>query len=287
MDAILVGKNGTETAKELSVALGITYGHIIPSRHLGWRFPSKNLGPHHIIRWGCICRVSYYGLAPVVYNNNRGVRSASDKQLARELMFLSGVPIPNACSVVYPCIGRTSHHRAGMGFWVCHNSEEVEQAMREGAEYFSEFYPKTREFRVHVGHGAVLFVQEKVPREGREELRNEYIWNHANGNFIFQVTRQNLWPLNVIQAAVKAVEALGLDFGGVDVMSDPVDESLPECVVCEVNTAPTLSGESYGLGKYVEYFKWLLSDPNPISHFKVESGAKKDYVLSHLIGGQE
>ncbi len=282
MDAVLVGRNGRETAVALASALKIPLYRFSGYTFHGEVMPSTKFG--HILNWGC----AYPPIRDdLMYNQGGGIALASAKPTARKRMAEAGISVPSYTWGVFPCIGRPNHHHAGRGFWVCFNDEDQRKAIKEGAMYFSNIYPKTREFRVHVGHGAVLFVQEKVPRDGQEDLRKEYIWNHANGNFIFRVARQNLWSLNVIQIAIQAVGSLGLDFGGVDVMADPTDESVPRYVVCEVNTAPTLSGESYGLEKYVEYFRWLLSDSDPMPHFKVESSARKDYVLSHLIGGQK
>ena len=54
-------------------------------------------------------------------------------------------------------------------------------------------------------------------------------------------------------AALNAIESVGLDFGGVDVMINST-----AVAVCEINTSPSIDGE-FGAKKYGDYFKWIDS----------------------------
>jgi glutathione synthase/RimK-type ligase-like ATP-grasp enzyme len=60
-------------------------------------------------------------------------------------------------------------------------------------------------------------------------------------------------PAEALDIAVKAVAALGLDFGAVDVAWN---EHYNKCVVFEVNTAPGLYGHT--LDVYVNAIKEML-----------------------------
>ena len=85
----------------------------------------------------------------------------------------------------------------------------------------------------------VIDVVQKRLRNGvkDQEGRNEYIRNLANG-WIFAHENVNC-PDNVKQEALKAVAALELDFGAVDVVVDKEGKAY----VLEVNTAPGLENQ--------------------------------------------
>lgn len=93
---------------------------------------------------------------------------------------------------------------------------------------------KDREFRVHVAFGRTVGVYEKLPKEGYDDI----IRKNDNCDFrrIDQAVKGNV-PKGVRPMAVKANEALGLDFSGVDVMID----TNGKVWVNEVNSSPGLS----------------------------------------------
>lgn len=106
-----------------------------------------------------------------------------------------------------------------------------------------------REYRIHVMNGKVTFVQQKKRRAEWETLEtySNIIRNYHTG-WIY--ANEQTSPINsaAVYHAVKAVEALGLDFGAVDVMTRGEDAK-----VLEVNTAPGLSGTN--LATYTTNFK--------------------------------
>lgn len=126
--------------------------------------------------------------------------------------------------------------------------------------FYSRVYPKTHEFRVHVGRGQVLdFVEKKAPLAEVEVNRlirtheNGWVFAHANltCNEEDKTKMQNL--------AIMAIEALGLDFGAVDLLAifdkrEP--RRLRSAVVCEVNTAPGIQGLT-SFDKYLSFFNSL------------------------------
>ena len=93
-------------------------------------------------------------------------------------------------------------------------------------------------------------------------------WNRAQNDldpFTYvrweEMDEQELKP--VLVEAIKAVSALGLDFGGVDVMfKDNV------AYVLEVNTAPTLNTSPYVAKKYGMYFDWLFKEETRRPHWE-------------------
>lgn len=96
-----------------------------------------------------------------------------------------------------------------------------------------------REWRVHVFDGVITHVQVKRRRNGyqtdpnyREDIRNHHTgWIYAT---------ENINPSQaVLRNAVRAVQAMGLTFGAVDVISHR-----DSAWVLEVNTAPGLQAET-------------------------------------------
>lgn len=105
---------------------------------------------------------------------------------------------------------------------------------------------KAHEYRVHVFGDKVLDVTKK--RRRNEVDRSDYIKNLANG---WVYCRNDIEiPDNLVECAKKAIRALGLDFGAVDIL---YRKGVP--YVLEINTAPGLQGTT--LNKYVEEFRKL------------------------------
>lgn len=131
---------------------------------------------------------------------------------------------------------------SGQGIVIASKVEELVDA-----PLYVEYIPKKEEYRVHVFQGEAFFVQRKA-RRMEEENPNWQIRNHQNG-FIYANQDVDV-PEHVKEMACKAVDALDLDFGAVDIIWN---ERHDKYYVLEVNTAPGLSGTT--LNKYAEKFK--------------------------------
>lgn len=120
------------------------------------------------------------------------------------------------------------------------------------APLYVQYVKKTHEYRVHVLCGEVVDVQRKARRQDvPDEEVNWQVRNHANG-FIY--ARENVEVADSVkEQALLAVEALGLDFGAVDIIWN---ERHQKPYVLEVNTAPGLTGAT--LEGYVQRFKELM-----------------------------
>lgn len=116
------------------------------------------------------------------------------------------------------------------------------------APMYTKYIKKADEYRLHVLGDRVIDTQQKRKRqEVPNEAVNYQIRNAANG-WVFCRDEVRA-PEPVIAAAIRAVDALGLDFGAVDVGYNRRDEA---ACVYEVNTAPGLEGTT--LDKYYEAF---------------------------------
>jgi glutathione synthase/RimK-type ligase-like ATP-grasp enzyme len=102
------------------------------------------------------------------------------------------------------------------------------------AELYVQFIPNVREFRVHIFKGEAIRIQLKC-LDFPERHTNSYVKNHEQG-YVFKTPAKNPRPER-IEAAAAAVEALGLDFGAVDLIVGEDDKTY----VLEVNSAPSCS----------------------------------------------
>lgn len=109
------------------------------------------------------------------------------------------------------------------------------------APLYTKYKKKAQEFRVHVFQDKVIDVQEKRRENGAKEKENynQYIRSHQNG-WVF--CREGIEePPQLRSVAFAAINALGLDFGGVDIIYNKAEN---QCYALEVNTAPGIEGQT-------------------------------------------
>lgn len=132
-----------------------------------------------------------------------------------------------------------------------HSGEGIEIVTPEDgllpeAPLYTKYIPKTHEYRIHVFQGDAFFVQRKArKKEVPDDQVNWKVRNHANG-FIYAHQDVDV-PDDAKALAIAAVDALGLDFGAVDMIYNKKQDRF---YVLEVNCAPGLEGTS--LDKYKE-----------------------------------
>ncbi len=118
----------------------------------------------------------------------------------------------------------------GSGIVIC----EPDDALPD-APLYTLYFKKKHEYRVHVFDGKVIDFQEKKREKGNEDVDGK-IRNHSNG-WVF-CRADVVLPDGVSEQAIRAVAALGLTFGAVDVGFNLYYNK--PCVF-EVNTAPGLT----------------------------------------------
>ena len=134
---------------------------------------------------------------------------------------------------------------------------DSEDDMVDAPLYTKGITAQRREFRVHVMKGKIVYVQQKKRREGAQELPeySEKIRNHSTG-WIYATS--DIRPNQAcLDAAVRIVSHLGLDFGAVDLITRRDD-----AWVLEVNTAPGLTGTT--LETYRDNFIRISNGEEPI-----------------------
>lgn len=125
--------------------------------------------------------------------------------------------------------------------------EVVSEGEVPKAPLYTKYKKKRAEYRVHVFQGEVIDTcqKKKLTEANRAGAVNTLIRNHSTG-WVF--CRDGIVPCPAREElAVKAVQALGLDFGAVDII---YNEHKNQHYVLEGNTAPGLEGTT--LAKYAE-----------------------------------
>tara|TARA_Y100000310_G_scaffold242701_1_gene246907 strand:- start:12605 stop:13402 length:798 start_codon:yes stop_codon:yes gene_type:complete len=111
---------------------------------------------------------------------------------------------------------------------------------------YTKYIPRDKEYRVHVFDDVVIRVQEK--RRSYSFNDNQVNWQirtHDNG-FVFATEYSEPIPSVINLEAKKAIKALGLDFGAVDI---GYRSSKDTAYVFEINTAPNLKGTTLEIYK--------------------------------------
>jgi len=138
----------------------------------------------------------------------------------------------------------TGHSGQGIHMWTPSNREEPVPI----APLYTQYIKKTYECRVHVFQGHVIDAQIKrkvIDYEGERNtaIRNIHTgWVYCREGFILPDTATNL--------SITAVNAVGLDFGAVDLI---YNQHHKQFYILEINTAPGLEGTT--LTNYKEAIK--------------------------------
>jgi len=195
-----------------------------------------------VINWGTSAPPLNVGTQ--VINKAEAVASATNKLTAFVKMQAAGISIPEwtankevakewfdkhkKCVVFCRTKLRSS---GGDGIVIATSKEEL-----VNAPLYTLRVKKVEEYRVHIFTSNVIDVVKKKLRNGAQNNpnRSPYIRNLENG-WVFAHDNVDC-PNNVKEEALKAVNALGLDFGAVDIAVNKEGKA----VVFEVNTAPGL-----------------------------------------------
>ena len=240
-------KMTSQSAKKLAQALNTK--RVYPNRNY------QQTHKHLIINWGNANTPFWIRYRSLILNNPCCVKLAINKRNTFEELSRYEVSIPDftehketakswieqAHKVV--CRQTLTGH-SGQGIIIANTVEELVDA-----PLYVKFIKKDKEYRVHVFNGKVIDYQLKKKKHNYEGGLYG-IRNHLNG-WIYARTDVVL-PEAIANESIKAVAALGLDFGAVDICTG-LDGHV---YVFEVNTAPGLFGTT--LEKYKQTIGELL-----------------------------
>lgn len=217
-------KQGSASAKALAVALE---GKVL--KHVGSQYRPR--AGDVIVNWGA---ARFPNFRPAT-SLNADVTDAQCKLATFKALSRAGVQTPQfvetraeAGKLNFPVVCRTKlRGHSGDGIVI---AEEHGQLV--AAPLYTQYVKKKDEYRVHVFRDRAFFIQRKA-RKLDVENPNWRVRNLAGG-FVFVEVERDEVPDAVVDNAIRSIAALGLDFGGVDVMWNDKERA---AYVLEVNTA--------------------------------------------------
>lgn len=183
------------------------------------------------VNWGCGAPVT-----PPCRVLNANARTNKCNQLIA--LAAAGIPVPEVYDSPGPGrIGRSTHH-----------SEGSDILSNTGRDYYTQRLQLIREFRIHVFNGMSIRAGVKIHRTGFTNP-HEWVRSHAAGWRIDYGRANHQYLTQAMRdLAKRAVRALNLDFGAVDL--GITDRG--QLAVLEVNLAPGLD-EGPSVAAYVRH----------------------------------
>lgn len=129
---------------------------------------------------------------------------------------------------------------------------------------FERFYNYNREYRLHVNNDGCFYTCRKMLQNGTPESEAWYR-NDSNSVWIIENNPQFDKPTNwdeIIEESVKALIAVGLDFGAVDLRIQSAKDKKgrvrenPDYIIVEINSAPSFGEVT--LEKYKQILPVML-----------------------------
>ena len=210
-----------------------------------------------IINWGSTKTPSWARSNLTVLNPWDKIKNATNKIKAFNLLSAANIPVPRyttsrdealsffADNGIVVCRTTVTGSR-GAGIVIAKTPEEL-----VNAPLYTRHVRHKNEYRVHVVGNTIIDFAQKKKRQGSEA--SALIRSHGDGVFC----RDGIsLPDTVKQAALGAIQALGLDFGAIDLGHRVSDD---KAYVFEVNTAPGMSATSNLALRYVAAFRNLGS----------------------------
>jgi glutathione synthase/RimK-type ligase-like ATP-grasp enzyme len=241
------------TARELAHKLGIGFG-TKPKR-----------SRKKIIRWG------YTGDLPRIniarnFPSVQSIANCSNKLKSLQILSDAGVLVPKFWTSLeqitqernlkYPMYSRKTHHTMGKDIIMINNRDDLAKGFRN-ERYIVEGISYKKEYRIHIFNDEVISASKKYFREqlwqqiGSPQMK-DLIRNNGNGWGYYDFQDNENVPNEAVNQAKKAVRALGLLWGAVDIIRNKDNKYY----VLEVNSAPGLRDRRVDL--YVNRFKELM-----------------------------
>ena len=210
-----------------------------------------------VINWGSGFHPAWDWKVPVMLNKAKGVCLAVNKVETFHAFKEAGVQTPvwtqyRECALKWlakkeMAVARTTVEGFdGAGIKLCKTPEELPEA-----QLYTKYVPISKEFRVYVFHDTLVDVLDKK----RKIITKADPFIHTESLGWVFCQDPAWWPKEAEGEAIKAVKALGLDFGGVDVVWN---EEMKKVFVLEVNTAPGVYGRTPE--KYAKVMKQYIEN---------------------------
>jgi|GEM_PF-4222574 glutathione synthase/RimK-type ligase-like ATP-grasp enzyme len=212
-----------------------------------------------LIRWGS-SEVFNRTTARLELNTAEAVLNASNKLRMMQLLSAANIPMPVFTTELtsIDSVKDTTNN-----YYIRSRQGEVRYGNDFNPvtdQYASKPIPnKRREYRVHVFNSKIVAIYEKIPNNINEEnYERPALFKSHNCHFsLVNPTRSRCNEVGQ-KIAIDAVNALGLLFGGVDLIRDKDGNFF----VCEVNSAPGLN--SNNAQRWVVAMKEYINENLPV-----------------------
>lgn len=150
----------------------------------------------------------------------------------------------------------------GRGLYLVNGLDEAVNFFRDkgfGGHIIEKYYNYNREYRLHVTKDGCFYTCRKMLKEDAVE---RWYRNDSNSVWIVEENaafdKPTNWD-NIVSECVKALNAVGLDFGACDVrvQSRRDGNRHPDFIICEINSAPSF-GEVTAQ-KYINQLNAILN----------------------------
>ena len=154
-------------------------------------------------------------------------------------------------SIDYPIVAKRKFGFKGRGMYLLCSRGEFLNFMEKQYDkdyFFEKFYNYAREYRLHICNGQIFMVWRKLRKKDAEE---RWYFNDSNCNWVSEQHELFNKPVNwkdICKHSIKAMKAVGLDLGAVDVRVQSDKHETPLFIICEVNSAPALGNR--GIEEY-------------------------------------
>lgn len=170
---------------------------------------------------------------------------------------------------LYPIVAKHIFGSRGTGNTLLKSKGELENFLKgkDLSKYiFEKYYAYNREYRLHMTSEGCFYTCRKMLKSGAKER-----WFRNSENSVWILEENPLFdkPTNwdsIVADCVKALNAVGLDFGALDVRVQSAKDNdgnvikNPKWIIIETNSAPGL--EKIGLAKYVEEIPKIINRKN-------------------------
>jgi len=239
----IYSKRGNPTAKALAELIGCRYGLRTQRRNPRWEQFKL------IVSWGKtfpLRDMAVHSLNTHIVNKRNAFNMLKDSNCRDNIPKYWDYLVEVNC---FPVFGRNYSHTQGQDIIIIDSEEDITDDLFCSA-FYVQYIPKISEFRVHVFHEEILRIDKKVKIEGREYTDEELKVRCSNNGWRqIRYNKEGRYYNALADLGIKAVRAIGYDFGAVDIIIDR--ERRP--IILEINSAPALRGDKLEL--YANAFK--------------------------------
>jgi len=176
-------------------------------------------------------------------------------------------PVYSLEDLPYPIISKSHFGSRNQGNKKHDSIEELQEWMRgkDLTHYiFEKYYNYTREYRLHISQNGCFYSCRKMLKE---DTADEDKWYRNDAHCVWILEENDLFDRpknwdNIVAESVKALNAVGLDIGAIDLRIQGAKDSRgrereePDFIIVEINSAPSFGDIT--LIKYKEELTKLL-----------------------------